>query len=147
VAVPLLAKDFFVDPWQVIEARAHGADAILVIMGLVDDSLAQALARQAEDLGMDVVCEAHSEPQVARAMRLGFPIIGINARDMDTLEVDPARQLRLISAVPPGFLIIGESGIGSVSDARRVAAAGAGAVLVGTALMRNPDLLSELVGL
>ncbi len=147
VDVPLLAKDFYVDPWQVVEARTHGADAILVIMGLVDDGLAQDLAQQAEDLDMDVLCEVHTEEELRRALALAFPLIGVNARDLTTLEVDPARGRSLLQVVPPAFVRVAESGIASRDDAVRARDAGAHAVLVGTALMRDPALLAELVGL
>ncbi len=147
VEVPLLCKDFFVDPWQVVEARAHGADAILVIMALVQDDLARALAQQADDLEMDVLCEVHSEGELRRALDLAFPIIGVNARDLDTLEIDVERQRRLLRAVPPSFVRVAESGVNTRADAQATQATGANAALVGTALMRNPGLLAEIVGL
>ena len=118
VDVPLLAKDFFVDPWQVIEARTHGADAILVIIALVEDGLAQELALQAEDLDMDVLCEVHTEDELRRALHLGFPLIGVNARNLDTLEVDPvAGQQRLLRAVPPAYVTRGR--VGHLVEGRR----------------------------
>jgi indole-3-glycerol phosphate synthase len=147
VDVPLLAKDFFVDPWQVVEARTHGADAILVIMGLVDDTLAQDLAQQAEDLEMDVLCEVHTEDELRRALDLAFPLIGVNARDLSTLAVDPARGRSLLGAIPAAYVRVAESGIASAEDAERARDAGAHAVLVGTALMRAPGLLADLVRL
>jgi indole-3-glycerol phosphate synthase len=147
VDVPLLCKDFFVDPWQVVEARAHGADAILVIMALVRDDLAQALAQQAEDLEMDVLCEVHTEGELRRALDLAFPIIGVNARDLDTLEVDVERQRRILRAVPPAFVRVAESGVTTREDALKAKETGAHAALVGTALMRNPGLLQEIVRL
>ena len=113
VDVPLLAKDFYVDPWQVIEARTHGADAILVIMAMVEDGLAQELSLQAEDLDMDVLCEVHTEDELRRALHLGFPLIGVNARNLNTMEIEPAVQQRLLRAVPKGFLTVAESGISS----------------------------------
>jgi indole-3-glycerol phosphate synthase len=146
VDVPLLAKDFFVDPWQVVEARTHGADAILVIFALVADDLARELIQAAEDHDMDVVAEVHDEVELARALRLGCPIIGVNARDLQTLAVDLPRGHRLLQSVPAGFIRIAESGVASGADARAAHAAGADAALVGTALMRNPGLLEELVG-
>jgi indole-3-glycerol phosphate synthase len=144
VDLPILAKDFFVDTWQVIEARTHGADAILVIMSLVEDDLASDLLQQAEDLEMDVLVEVHDEGDLHRALELGAPIIGINARNLATLAVDAAEQRRLIRAVPKGYVIVAESGIGSATDATRAREAGASGVLVGTALMRRPELLGEL---
>ena len=147
VDVPLLAKDFFVDPWQVIEARTHGADAILIILALVEDGLAEELQQQAEDLDMDVLCEVHTEDELRRALSLGFPLIGINSRNLDTLEVDPVAGQQLLRAVPPAYVRVAESGISSKGDALAAKAAGANAALVGTALMRDPGLIQELVGL
>jgi indole-3-glycerol phosphate synthase len=147
VDVPLLAKDFYVDPWQVIEARTHGADAILVILALVDDELAVELQQQAEDLEMDVLCEVHTEDELRRALSLGFPLVGVNARNLDSLEVEPEQGRSLLRAVPAGYVRVAESGIASKQDALAVKAAGANAALVGTALMRDPGLIQELVGL
>jgi indole-3-glycerol phosphate synthase len=147
VDVPLLAKDFYVDPWQVIEARTHGADAILIILALVEDDLAVELQQQAEDLEMDVLCEVHTEDELRRALSLGFPVVGINSRNLETLQVDPVQGQQLLRAVPPGYVRVAESGISSRGDALAAKAAGAEAVLVGTALMRDPALIQELVGL
>ena len=147
VDVPLLAKDFYVDPWQVIEARTHGADAILIILALVEDDLAVELQQQAEDLEMDVLCEVHTEDELRRALTLGFPVVGINSRNLETLQVDPVQGQQLLRAVPAGYVRGAESGIASRGDALAAKAAGAEAVLVGTALMRDPGLIQELVGL
>ena len=147
VDVPLLAKDFYVDPWQVIEARTHGADAILVILAMVEDGLALELQQQAEDLDMDVLCEVHSEDELRRALTLGFPVVGANARNLDTLEVNRAQGHDLLRAIPRGYVRVAESGIASKEDALAAKAAGATAALVGTALMRDPGLIQELVGL
>jgi indole-3-glycerol phosphate synthase len=142
--LPLIAKDFFVDPYQVVEARAHGADAILVILALVDDDLAADLIQAAEDHEMDVLCEVHDETELARALALGCPLIGVNARNLATLKVDPLLQRKLLGAVPAGFVSVAESGVASREDLDAAVAAGASAALVGTALMRNPELLQEL---
>lgn len=142
--LPLLAKDFFVDPYQVVEARAHGADAILVLLALVEDDLARDLIQAAEDHQMDVLCEVHDEAELRRALDLGCPVIGVNARDLGTLSVDPTDQRRLLGAVPPGYVAVAESGVRSRSDLDAAGAAGASAALVGTALMRDPALLEEL---
>jgi indole-3-glycerol phosphate synthase len=147
VDVPLLCKDFFVDPWQVVEARTHGADAILVIMALVTDELALELQQQADDLEMDVLCEVHDEEQLRRALSLGFPIVGVNARDLETMQVDRAAALKLLRSIPAGYVRIAESGIDSRAAATAARDAGANACLVGTALMREPGLLQELTGL
>lgn len=142
--LPLLAKDFFVDPYQVVEARAHGADAILVLLALVEDDLAQDLIQAAEDHQMDVLCEVHNEAELRRALDLGCPLIGVNARDLGTLTVDPTDQRRLLGAVPAGYVAVAESGVASRADLDAAGAAGASAALVGTALMRDPALLEEL---
>jgi len=142
--LPLLAKDFFVDPYQVVEARAHGADAILVLLALVEDDLARDLIQAAEDHQMDVLCEVHNEAELRRALDLGCPVIGVNARDLGTLSVDPTDQRRLLGAVPPGYVAVAESGVRSRADLDAAGAAGASAALVGTALMRDPSLLEEL---
>jgi indole-3-glycerol phosphate synthase len=147
VDLPLLAKDFFVDPWQVVEARTHGADAILLILALVDDVLAGDLIQAAEDHDMDVLCEVHTVAELRRALDLACPIIGVNARDLATLKVDADAGTKLLRAVPHGFLTVAESGIRSAGDARAARDAGAAAVLVGTALMRDPSLLEALVRL
>jgi indole-3-glycerol phosphate synthase len=147
VDIPLLCKDFFVDPWQVIEARTHGADAILVIMAMIADELALELQQQADDLEMDVLCEVHNEGQLRRALSLGFPIIGVNARDLQTMAVDQPAAQKLLRSVPAGYVRIAESGIDSRAAAVTAREAGANACLVGTALMREPALLQELTGL
>jgi indole-3-glycerol phosphate synthase len=146
VDVPVVCKDFFVDTWQVTEARVHGADAILVILALVDDGLARDLVQAAEDLEMEVIIECHDEDEVQRALVLGAPILGVNARDLATLEVDRAGQAALLRALPRGLLRIAESGIETPAHAAAALAAGADALLVGTALMRDPSLLSALTG-
>jgi indole-3-glycerol phosphate synthase len=142
--LPLLAKDFFVDPYQVVEARAHGADAILVLLALVADDLALDLIQAAEDHQMDVLCEVHDEAELARALALGCPLIGVNARNLGTLSVEPSAQRTLLRSVPKGFIAVAESGIRSRDDLDAAGAAGASAALVGTALMREPALLREL---
>jgi indole-3-glycerol phosphate synthase len=145
VDLPLLCKDFIVDPYQVLEARTHGADAVLVILALVEDDLAQDLIQAAEDLEMDVLCEVHDVAELRRALDLGAPIIGVNARDLGTMTVDRAAQRDLLRSIPAGFVAVAESGIATPAHAKEAYAAGASAVLVGTALMRQPALLEELV--
>ena len=139
VDVPLLAKDFYVDPWQVIEARTHGADAILVIMAMVEDSLAQELSLQAEDLDMDVLCEVHTEDELRRALHLGFPLIGVNARNLSTFELDRDLFGSLVHLIPDGTIRIAESAVQDAADVAHYRAAGADVVLVGEALVRNGD--------
>ena len=144
VDVPLLCKDFFVDIWQVTEARVHGADAILVLLALVDDDLAADLIQAAEDHEMEVLVEVHDEDELRRALALAAPIIGVNARDLATLEIHRGHQANLLRSIPPGFLRIAESGIETPGHAEAAIQAGADALLVGTALMRDPSLLGAL---
>ncbi len=118
---PILAKDFIVDPRQVAEARLHGADAVLVILAVLGDDEAAAVMAEARRLGMDVLVEAHTAGEVERAVRLRADIIGINNRDLDTLEIDLATTERLAGLVPPGTLVVSESGISSRSDVERLA--------------------------
>ncbi|MDB5483379.1 MAG: Indole-3-glycerol phosphate synthase [Caulobacteraceae bacterium] len=139
-ALPALRKDFLVDPWQVGESRALGADAILVILAMVDDSLAADLMRAAAGLGMDVLVEAHDEGEIGRATALGADMIGINNRDLRTFETDLAVTERLAAKIPASALIVTESGIFGPADAARLDRAGAGAMLVGESLMRQADV-------
>jgi indole-3-glycerol phosphate synthase/phosphoribosylanthranilate isomerase len=135
---PILAKDFIVDARQVAEARLYGADAVLVILAVLDDREAAAVMAAARRLGMDVLVEAHTEAEVRRAVGLGADIIGINNRDLDTLKVDLATTERLSPLVPEGTLVVAESGIGTRSDVERLAPF-ADAFLVGSSLMRAED--------
>jgi len=135
---PILAKDFIVDPRQVAEARLYGADAVLVMLSVLDDSEARTMMAEAGRLGMDVLVEAHDEAEVARAVALGARLIGLNNRDLRTLEVDLAVTERLAPLVPSDRLVVAESGIGSRADVERLAPH-ADAFLVGTALMRAGD--------
>jgi indole-3-glycerol phosphate synthase/phosphoribosylanthranilate isomerase len=132
---PILAKDFMIDPRQVAEARLHGADAILVMLSVLEDDAARAMLEEAERLGMDALVEAHDESEVRRAVALGAPVIGINNRDLTTLAVDLATTERLAPLVPKDRLLVAESGIGGRADVERLAPF-ADAFLVGTALMR-----------
>jgi indole-3-glycerol phosphate synthase/phosphoribosylanthranilate isomerase len=135
---PILAKDFIVDPRQVAEARLHGADAVLVILAVLDDPDSRAVMAEAEALGMDVLVEAHDEAEVKRAVALGAGLIGINNRDLTTLAVDLAVTERLSGLVPADRLVVAESGIADRSDVERLAPH-ADAFLVGSSLMRAPD--------
>ena len=132
---PILCKDFIVDPRQVPEARSHGADAVLVMLSVLDDADARAVIDEARRLAMDVLVEAHDEEEVRRAVALGAPIIGINNRDLKTLKVDLAVTERLAGLVPADRLVVAESGISSRADVERLSAH-ADAFLVGSALMR-----------
>ena len=137
---PILAKDFIVDPAQVSEARSHGADAVLVMMSVLDDAGAAAVLGEAKRLGMDAIVEVHDEDELARALALGAAIVGINNRDLKTLTTDLAVTERLAPLVPPEVMVISESGISSGADVQRLAPI-ADAFLVGSALMAAPDVV------
>jgi indole-3-glycerol phosphate synthase len=140
VSLPCLRKDFLIDPWQVVESRAIGADAILIILAMVDDSLAVDLLAEAARLGMDALVETHDKAEFARAQALGASLIGINNRNLRTFETDLAITERLIGKNASSALIITESGIFTGADVMRLARAGAGAMLVGESLMRQADV-------
>src|SRR5882724_2696326 len=137
VALPCLRKEFLVDSWQVVESRALGADAILVILAMVDDALAADIAAAARAYGMDVLVETHHEAEMTRAARLGADLVGVNNRDLRTFDVDLAVTERLAAAAPPNALLVTESGIFTPADATRLERSGARAMLVGESLMRQ----------
>jgi len=139
-ALPCLRKEFLIDPWQVAESRALGADAVLVILALVDDSLAQDLISEARRLGMDVLTETHDLTEVRRASKLSVDLIGINNRDLRTFVTDLSVTEALAEEIPTTTIIVTESGIHTPVDAARLEAAGARAMLVGESLMRADDL-------
>lgn len=139
-ALPCLRKDFLVDPWQVPESRALGADAVLVILAICDDALAAELMAEAKAYGMDVLVEVHDAQEMARAARLGADLVGVNNRDLRTFEVDLGVTERLAAAAPAGALLVTESGIFGPDDAARLEGAGARAMLVGESLMRQADV-------
>jgi len=130
-ALPCIRKDFLVDPWQVAESRALGADAVLVILAICDDTLASDLMAAARAHGMDVLVEVHDAAEMARATGLGADLVGVNNRDLRTFEVDLAVTERLAAAAPPEALLVTESGIFSPLDAARLERSGARAMLVG----------------
>ena len=140
VALPCLRKDFLVDPWQVAESRALGADCILIILAMVDDALAADLLAEAERFGMDALIETHDEVEMARACSLGGDLVGINNRSLRTFEVDLAVSERLAILSPVRALLVAESGIFTQDDVQRVSDAHCQAVLVGESLMRQPDV-------
>lgn len=139
-ALPVLRKDFMLDPYQVIQARAWGADCILIIMAAVDDATARELATAAQALGMDVLAEVHDEAELKRALALDTQLIGINNRDLKTFATTLATTMRLAPLVPSDRLVIAESGIFNHADLLRLAAAGVRAFLVGESLMRQGDV-------
>jgi indole-3-glycerol phosphate synthase len=139
-ALPALRKEFLVDPWQVAESRALGADAILVILAMVDDSLASDLLSEAKRLRMDALIEVHDEAEMARANTLGGDLVGINNRDLRSFVTDLAVTERLAALAPLTGLLVTESGIFSPADVARLKAAGARAMLVGEGLMRQADV-------
>ena len=139
-ALPVLRKDFMYDPYQVVESRAAGADCILIIMAAVDDGCAAELETAALALGMDVLAEVHDEQELARALRLKSRLIGINNRDLKTFETTLATCERLARLIPPGRVVVGESGIFTPDDLARLAEAGISTFLVGESLMRQGDV-------
>jgi indole-3-glycerol phosphate synthase len=139
-ALPCIRKDFLVDPWQVAESRALGADCILVILSMVDDSLAAELLAEARRFGMDALVETHDGAEMARAARLGATLIGVNNRSLRTFEVDLANTERLAALAPKDALLVTESGIFTPADVARLERAGARAMLVGESLMRQADV-------
>jgi indole-3-glycerol phosphate synthase len=139
-ALPVLRKDFMVDPWQVAESRAIGADAILIIAAALEDAQMAEIEAAALERAMDVLVEVHDEAEMERAARLQSRLIGVNNRDLKTFRTDLATTERLAPLAPEGTLLVGESGINSHVDVQRLAAAGVRCFLVGESLMRQEDV-------
>jgi len=137
---PILAKDFFLDPRQVAEARIAGADAVLVMLSLLDDSAAREIIDEAKRLGMDCLVEVHDEAELERAARLRSRLIGINNRDLRTFRTELATTESLAARAPEGALLVAESGINAHADLERLAAGGVRCFLVGESLMREADV-------
>lgn len=140
VTLPVLRKDFMVDPRQVTEARAYGADAILLIVAALDDATLAELEAAALEQGMDVLVEVHDEAELDRALRLRSRLIGVNNRDLKTFDVDPRRAWHLAARVPAGYTIVSESGIATHADLEAAADYGIRTFLVGESLMRQADV-------
>jgi len=139
-SLPAIRKDFMIDPYQAVESRAMGADAILLIMACLEDAQAAEIEAAAASLGMDVVAETHDEEEFERALRLRTRLIGVNNRDLRSFRTDLSVTQRVAHRLPSDRLLISESGIHSHADLVRLAAAGARAFLVGESLMRAPNI-------
>ena len=140
--LPVLRKDFMLDPWQIVESRALGADCILVIMAAVDDATARDLVDAAHGLGMDVLAEVHDRAELDRALALPAKLVGVNNRDLKTFKTDLAVTEALASLVPKDRVLVAESGLFTPGDLARMARAGARCFLVGEALMRQDDVVA-----
>jgi indole-3-glycerol phosphate synthase len=137
ITLPVLRKDFVLDELQIWEARAAGADAVLLIVRILDDARLAGLLDMTRELGMGSLVEVHDEAELDRALAVGAPVVGVNNRDLDTFRTDLGVTLGLAPRVPAGRILVGESGIRDGSDVDRLGAAGVDAVLVGEALMRG----------
>ncbi len=149
VGLPILRKDFMLDPYQVIEARAMGADAILIILAMVDDTLAEELCAAARELGLGVLPEVHDAAELERALRLGTALLGVNNRNLHSFETTLDTTIGLLPEIPEGRTVITESGIFTSADIGRMNKAGVYGFLVGESLMRQSDpgvALSSLLG-
>lgn len=142
-AVPVLRKDFILDELQIVEARAAGAAAVLLIVRALAPPRLAALLATARDAGLDALVEVHTRTELDRALAAGATILGVNSRDLDSFRIDTAAAWTILRAVPPACIAVAESGMASVADVEAAAAAGADAVLVGTALSAaaDPDAL------
>ena len=139
VPLPLLRKEFIVDRYQVIEARAHGADAVLLIAECLDDCHLRSLYRDILDLGMTPLVELHDEENLPRVLELGATLVGVNNRNLKTMTTDLDHVLRLRERVPDDVVLVAESGIKTRADVERLEAAGIGAMLVGESLLKQSD--------
>ena len=147
VEVPVLRKDFLVEPVQVYESRAMGADAVLLIVRILEDGRLRELLALARELGMAALVETHDEAELERALSVGADIVGINNRDLKRFETDLAVGERLAPGIPADVVVVGESGIESAADVDRMGAAGVDAVLVGESLVRADDPVAAVEAL
>ncbi|MDQ3606079.1 MAG: indole-3-glycerol phosphate synthase TrpC [Gemmatimonadota bacterium] len=147
VALPVLRKDFVIDPVQLWEARAAGADAVLLILRILEPPLLQELLGLSAELGMDALVEVHDRAELERALHADATLIGVNNRDLDSFRTDLTLSLELASEVPPTVTLVAESGIRTGEDVVRLGAAGVDAVLVGESLMRQEDLSAAAAAL
>lgn len=147
VDLPVLRKDFVVDPLQLWEARAAGADAVLLIVRILEDAELADLLALARELGMDALVEAHDAAELERALAAGATLVGINHRDLDTFHTELGLSAELAPRVPAGVTYVAESGIRTPEDVDRLGASGVDAILVGESLMRQPDLRAAAAAL
>ena len=138
--LPVLRKDFMLEPYQVVQSRALGADCILVIVAMLKDSTAKTLIETARDWGMDVLVEVHDEKELERALAFDADLIGINNRDLKTFATDIGTAIRLKRLVPPDRHVVAESGLSTSADLKRLAAVGINSFLIGESLMRADDV-------
>ena len=140
VDLPVLRKDFMIDPYQVAEARALGADCVLLIVAALDDAQLAELEAAAIDHGLDVLVEVHDAGELDRALRLQSRLIGVNNRDLRDFSVDIGRTLALVPGVPAGTTLVAESGLGAAADLAKLSAHGVDCFLIGESLMRQADI-------
>jgi indole-3-glycerol phosphate synthase len=145
--LPLLRKDFMLDPYQVYEARAYGADCVLIILAMVDDGLARALIDAAAEIEIDALVEVHDEQELDRALSLCAGMIGINNRDLKTFQIDLNVTLRLAPLIPDDVFVVAESGLSTPVDLERLAEAGVTTFLIGESLMRQADVAAATAAL
>ena len=147
IDLPILRKDFILDPWQVLETRNIGADCILIILTAVDDNLAKELKVTAKNVGLDVLVEVHNEEEVERAIKLDPDLIGINNRNLKTLDIDLNNTIKLANLIPNEYIIVCESGLNSNEDLKNMSDIGINSFLVGESLMKNEDIEAATIKL
>ena len=147
VKIPVLRKDFILDAFQILEARAAGADAILLIVAALEDAELRSLLAEARRMELDALCEVHDREELERAVALGFTLIGVNSRNLHTMQVDPQTQIELAHWLPKETVRVAESGIRSSADIARMRDVGFDAFLVGESLMRQADPRAALAAL